>query len=225
MARHALAAPATDLGPAGVAGVLCGAHAQVLSAAELSIGRRIAGATRTDVQRALWVERTLVKTFGPRGTIHLLPAADLPMWTGALSALPSSVPAHPEGVRFTPEQADEVIAAIGDVLADAELTVDELTEAIQDRVGQWAVERTVPAFQDMWPRWRQLTSTAAHRGVLCFGPDRGRQVTYTNPRRWLPGFLPAHGKSSLGVLVARYLHAYGPARPGHFARWLGIPAS
>jgi hypothetical protein len=63
MARHALAAPATDLGPAGVAGVLCGAHAQVLSAAELSIGRRIAGATRTDVQRALWAERTLVKTY------------------------------------------------------------------------------------------------------------------------------------------------------------------
>jgi hypothetical protein len=29
MARHALAAPATELGPAGVAGVLCGAHAQV----------------------------------------------------------------------------------------------------------------------------------------------------------------------------------------------------
>ena len=93
MARHALTGPATDLDPAGVARVLCGAHAQVLSAAELSIGRRIAGATRATVQRALWQERTLVRTFGPRGTIHLLPAADLPIWTGALSALPSSVPA------------------------------------------------------------------------------------------------------------------------------------
>jgi len=40
MTRHALTEPATDLGPAGIAGVLCGAHAQVLSAAELSIGRR-----------------------------------------------------------------------------------------------------------------------------------------------------------------------------------------
>jgi Winged helix DNA-binding domain len=71
MARHALAERATGPGPAGIARVLCGAHAQVLSTAELSIGRRIAGATRTDVQRALWQERTLVKTFGPRGTIHL----------------------------------------------------------------------------------------------------------------------------------------------------------
>ena len=120
MARHALAQPATGQGPAGIARVLCGAHAQVLSAAELSIGRRIGGATRTDVQRALWQERTLVKTFGPRGTIHLLPTADLPMWTGALSALPPSVPTHPEGIRFTREQAEEIIAAIGDTLTNVQ---------------------------------------------------------------------------------------------------------
>jgi hypothetical protein len=223
MARHLLAEPATGLDPAGIAGVLCGAHAQVLSAAELSIGRRIAGATRADVQRALWQDRTLVKTFGPRGTIHLLPAADLPMWTGALPALPSSVPTHPEGVRFTPGQADEVIAAIGGALANAELTVDELTEAIADRTGPWAVEPTMAAFQGMWPRWRQLTSTAAHRGVLCFGSGRGRKVTYTNPHRWLPGFRPAEGDAALRTLVLRYLYAYGPATPAHFARWLGIP--
>jgi hypothetical protein len=223
MARHALTEPATGLGPAAVAGLLCGAHAQVLSAAELSIGRRIAGATRADVRRALWQERSLVKTFGPRGTIHLLPTADLPMWTGALSALPSSVPTHPEGVRFSPEQADEVIAAIGGALADAELTVDELTEAIADRTGPWAVEQTMEAFQSKWPRWRQLTSTAAHRGMLCFGPDRGRKVTYTNPHRWLPGFHPAGGDTALRTLVTRYLQAYGPASAQHFAKWLSIP--
>src|SRR5215475_7656150 len=224
MARHALTDPATDLGPADIAGVLCGAHAQVLSAAELSIGRRIAGATRADVQRSLWQERTLVKTFGPRGTIHLLPAADLPMWTGALTALPPSGPVHPEGVRFTPEQADEVITAIGDALTDTELTVDQLTQAIADRTGEWAVERTMDAFQDKWPRWRQLTSTAAHRGMLCFGPDRGRKVTYSHPCRWLPGFRPADGDAALRTLVTRYLYAYGPATPQHFANWLGIPS-
>ena len=223
MARHALAGPATGQGPAAIAGLLCGAHAQVLSAAEFSIARRIAGATRADVRRALWQERTLVKTFGPRGTIHLLPTADLPMWTGALPALPSPVPSHPEGVRFTPGQAEEVIAAIGGALADAELTVDELTDAIADRAGPWAVEQTMEAFGGAWPRWRQLTSTAAHRGMLCFGPDRGRKVTYTNPHRWLPGFRPADGGAALRTLVTRYLYAYGPATPRHFAKWLAIP--
>jgi hypothetical protein len=222
MARHALTDPATDLGPADIAGRLCGAHAQILSAAELSVGRRIAGATRVDVQNALWKDRTLVKTFGPRGTVHLLATVDLPMWTGALSALPSSVPMHPEGVRFTPGQADEVIAAIGDALAHTELTVDELTEAIVERTGPWAGERTMDAFQDKWPRWRQLTSTAAHRGLLCFGPNRGRKVTYTNPHRWLPGFRPDEGDAALRSLLTCYLHAYGPATPQHFAKWLNI---
>lgn len=37
MTRHALAERAADLDPAGVAAVLCGAHAQLLSAAELCL--------------------------------------------------------------------------------------------------------------------------------------------------------------------------------------------
>jgi hypothetical protein len=37
MARHALTEPATGMGPAHIAGVLCGVHAQVLSAAALSL--------------------------------------------------------------------------------------------------------------------------------------------------------------------------------------------
>ncbi|MFY9999655.1 MAG: winged helix DNA-binding domain-containing protein [Trebonia sp.] len=222
MARHALAEPAADLRPDAIAGVLCGAHAQLLGAAELSIGRRITGATRADVRRALWEERTLVKTFGPRGTIHLLPAADLAMWTGALSALPP-ITHHPDPVRFSPGQAEEVMAAIGDSLADAELTVDELTESLEARTGPWAVERTMEAFGGKWPRWRQLTGAAAHRGMLCFGPDRGRNVTYTNPHRWLPGFRPADGDAALRALLTRYLYAYGPATPANFAQWLAMP--
>ena len=65
--------------------------------------------------------------------------------------------------------------------------------------------------------------TAANRGALCFGPNRGRKVTYTNPRRWLPGFRPAESKAALAELVRRYLYAYGPAIPHHFARWLAAP--
>ena len=36
MERHALAEPAAGLSPNGIAGVLCGAHAQVLSAGRTS---------------------------------------------------------------------------------------------------------------------------------------------------------------------------------------------
>ncbi|MFJ8664893.1 winged helix DNA-binding domain-containing protein [Streptomyces sp. NPDC093600] len=216
--RQFLDEPA-DAPPAAVTAAMLGAHAQVLSAAELSVALRTTGATRADVRAALWQDRSLIKTYGPRGTVHLLPAADLPLWTGALSEIPSGPNQMPPDVRMTAAQTDEVVAAIGDALAGAELTVDELTDAIVARTGPWAGERVMDAFQDKWPRWRQMTHTAAHRGVLCFGPNRGRKITYTSP-----GVRPAEGTEALGALVERYLYAYGPATPRHFAKWLAAPA-
>ncbi|MEU6983064.1 winged helix DNA-binding domain-containing protein [Streptomyces sp. NPDC046324] len=209
----------TDAPPAAVTAAMLGAHAQVLSAAELSVALRTADATRADVRTALWEDGTLVKTFGPRGTVHLLPAADLPMWTGALSAIPGGANPLPPDVRMTAAQTDQVLAAVADALTDTELTVDELTDAIVARTGPWAGDRVMEAFQDKWPRWRQITHLAGHRGVLCFGRDRGRKVTYTNP-----GVHPAEGTKALGELVERYLYAYGPASPQHFAKWLAAPA-
>ena len=221
--RHALATPLLHARPADVVSAMCGAHAQVLSAAELSIGLRIAGLTRAAVRDALWSEHSLVKTFGPRGTVHLLPARELPMWTGALSAIPHSPSPFPEDVQLTPEQTDQVVTAIAGALGDTELTVDELTEALIATCGPWAGDLVMPAFNTKWPRWRQAMATAANRGALCFGPNRGRNVTYTNPRRWLPGFRPADGPTALADVVRRYLYTYGPATPQHFAQWLAAP--
>lgn len=198
---------------------MCGAHAQVLPAGEVSIGLRVPGVRHSRVQEALWSEHSLIKTYGPRGTVHLLPAADLPLWCGALSARPAAQ--HHPAMGLTQERTEELIAAIGMILADTELTVDELTDALAGQVGPWAVDPVIPAFQGMWPRWRQLTAIAAHRGVLCFGPNKGRKVTYTSPARWLPGLAPARPAEATRWLLGRYLWSYGPATPQHFARWLG----
>jgi hypothetical protein len=222
--RHRLATPSPDARPADVVRAMGGAaHAQVMSAAELSIGLRTNGITRADVRHALWTGRELVKTFGPRGTVHLLPARDLPMWVGALSAAPPPAHTFPEQARLSPDQTEAVVEAVASALEDAELTVDELTEAVVERAGPWAGDLVMPAFQGMWPRWRQVLHLAGMRGVLCFGPIRGRKVTYTSPRRWLPGFRPAEGSASLAGVVKGYLHAYGPATPRQFAHWLAAP--
>jgi uncharacterized protein YukE len=221
--RHGLASPLDDGTPATVAARMCGTHAQVMSAAELSIGLRLATGSRADVRAALWDERSLVKTFGPRGTVHLLPAAQLPMWTGALSALRMLPYSFPADIRLSPDQTDAVVAAVAAAVDGAELTIDELSDAVIDLAGPWAGDRVMPAFQDRWPRWRQAVTTAGHRGAVCFGPNRGRNVTYTSPSRWLPGFAPDDGSSALGELLRSYLRSYGPATPVQFARWLNAP--
>ncbi|MFG1866850.1 winged helix DNA-binding domain-containing protein [Micromonospora arborensis] len=227
LARHGLSAPASPA-PAGapnaervadVVSAMCGAHAQVASAAELSVGLRVPGATRALVRRALWTDRTLVKSRGPRGTVHLLTAADLPMWSGALTAMPMP-PWEQSRALLTPRQTEQVLAAIADALAEAELTTAELTEEIVARTGPWAGERVMEAFQDRWPRWVAAMTAATRGGVMCHGPTRGRATTYTSPTRWLPGFAPMAGPAALAELARRYLYAYGPATPAQFAQWL-----
>lgn len=223
MERQGLTRPIAG-GPAAVAGAMLGAHAQVFTAAEWSIALRHQGLSRDELQRALREEHSLIKTFGPRGTVHLLAAADLAMWTGALGAVPpaNTFPPH---VRLSEEQTEAVVEAIADALKDAELTLVELTEAIVARAGPWAGELAMEAFQTKWPRWRIAERTAANRGALIFGPNRGRYVTYTHPKRLLPRFRPVPAAKALEQLALAYLRAYGPATPQHFARWLGTPAT
>ncbi|MGZ0153232.1 winged helix DNA-binding domain-containing protein [Kribbella sp. WER1] len=216
--RHGLVGLVGSVGSVGTAvdavRAMCGAHAQIASAGEMSVALRVEGADRASVQR----DEGLVKTFGPRGTVHLLPLDDLPMWTGALSALPGNGQ-QPEPIRMTPDEIDQVVVAIGEALADDDLTVDELTEEVVRRTGEWARTPTIPAFQGAWARWRQAVHVAAHAGVLCHGPLRGRLVTYSNPHRLRP-FDPMSGEKALTELLHRYLYSYGPATPQQFARWL-----
>jgi hypothetical protein len=215
--RHGLSTPLPG-GPTDVVSAVAGTHAQVLSAAELSIALRLPDATRTTVQSALWHTRDLVKTFGPRGTVHLLPTAELPKWVAALAAAPMRTPSLPDSVRMTCEQIDQVLAAIADAVRDSALTVDELTDAVVAAVGSWAGDPVMEAFQGKWPRWRQVLHLAGMRGIVCFGQNRGRKTTYTSPP--LPSQEPV---DAVPWLLDRYLHAFGPSSPARFANWLSAP--
>ncbi|MER5832561.1 winged helix DNA-binding domain-containing protein [Streptomyces sp. NPDC002130] len=227
--RQFLTRPAATGTPvAEVVGAMLGAHAQVLSAAELSVGMRTDAATRADVRAALWDDRSLIKTYGPRGTVHLLPARELPLFSAALTAVPTGPSPFPPDVRLTEEQARQVVTAIGDALDGRYLTLDELSDEVVARTGPWAGDRVMPAFQDLWPRWRQVMHRAGWAGALCFGPNRGRKATYTRPPRGDVGAGAGAGNGAgageaLAAFVHRYLYAYGPATPQHFARWLAAP--
>jgi hypothetical protein len=221
LARHWLAAPSDSV--TAVAADVCGIHAQVMSAAELALGLRVAGSTAADVRAALWVHRSLVKTFGPRGTVHLFPSEHWGMWSSALSAVPRPSPTFGPGVDLDRMQLETVIDAIGTAVVEADLTVDEMDARIGELTGAWACERVYPAFATLWPRWRLALTEAAYRGTVCFGPNRGRNVTYTSVHRQVPGYARMDGSAALAEVAFRYLRTYGPATPGQFARWLGAP--
>lgn len=213
MSRQYLTAAAPGVEAAVAA--MAGAHAQVASAAELSIGTRTEGTTRAHVRAAI-ADGTLTKTIGPRGTVHLLPTRDLGMWLGALDTLPMTN-RLPAASRLTDHQEATVIEAIAAALDGADLTADELDELVVAATGLWAADPVVPAFGGWWPRWRQAIARAASAGALVYGAGRGVKATYTRP----PAFTVPNDPAA--ALLHEYLHAYGPATHREFARWLAAP--
>ena len=69
-----------------VAADVCGLHAQVMSSAELTLWARMDGLRPEDVAHLLWDRRSLVKMWAMRGTLHIIPAPDVPVWQAALSS-------------------------------------------------------------------------------------------------------------------------------------------
>jgi hypothetical protein len=215
MERQGLSRPLPSIDAAVSA--MGGAHAQVRSAAELSIGLRVDNQTPATVRTAI-AGGSLVKTYGPRSTVHLLLRDELPLWCAALGAVPAGG-SLPAGARLDANQTAAVLEAIRDALSSGEsLDTDELGEMILRRLGDWAGDPVVPAFGGWWPRWRQAIALAASSGILAFGDDRGSRVTFVNP-----GVVPeADTDRALGWLLQRYLATYGPATPAGYGRWLGV---
>lgn len=74
----------------GVVSELCGLHAQVMSSTELSLWARVEGLRSGAVKKALWTDRSLVRMWAMRGTLHLLPASEHALWQAALSTSPTT---------------------------------------------------------------------------------------------------------------------------------------
>ncbi len=216
LARHFLLQPVAQGRLVDAVRAVGGIQAQILSAAELAIGMRVAGVTRQDVQAALWERHALVKTYGPRGTLHLLPADELSLWMAALRAYALLHEPHwYAAAGLSPSQADALLEAIGETLDHRCLTRQELADEVAQRVGAWARERLLSA-------WGELLAPAAFVGRLCFGPSKGHQVTFVRADQWVDGWREHDPEQALAEVCRRYFATYGTASHQDFAHWFRL---
>jgi hypothetical protein len=215
LARSFLSERASADALVDVVSSLCGVQAQRDSAAELQLCARIDGLTQTDVREALWERRSLVKAWTLRGTLHLHPAGELPLWYAARSAVSADegLPAwrDPQRVLHPALGADEVAAvraAVWEALDGRCLSRHELAEAVVERVGVAAQARLRSGF-------------AFFSSDLCQGPSRGARITLVRPDQWVEGFTEVDEQEALREVCRRFLRTYGPARPADFAGWFG----
>ena len=214
LSRHHLItrAPRKDL--TRVVGDISGVQAQVMSSAEMQIGVR-AECKPADVSDALWKKKTLAKTWLMRGTLHLVPSSDLPVFTAAMSARwMRATNAWLKWVQMTEAELHEVVAAVGDALDDRPLTREEL-------IAKVARGRPARVSEALKSGWGGLLKPVARKGLLCFGPSKGQNVTFVNPRRWLPAWRELDPGEALAEMARRYLRTYGPATRDDFGRWWG----
>jgi hypothetical protein len=219
--RLQLLRPSPD--PISTASRIGGVHAQVASAATMIVGVRTEPFAPDQLDAALWRERSLVKTWGMRGTLHYFPAGELPSWVAAFRQRqwPPFTPAWERYHGVTPDDLRRITDAVGEVLPGRVLTREELAADIAEALDAPALAEKIRS------GWGVMLKPAAAGGLLCFGPGRDRNVTFTDPRSWLPdvSWDDPDPDAAMRAVITRFLDTYGPATHEDFGRWWGTDAA
>jgi hypothetical protein len=214
--RHFLEERAAPGDLLAVVSRICGLHAQVMSSAELATWARIDGLDSGDVSAALWQERTLVKIWAMRWTLHLFSAVDFPLYLAAFRAF-----GHfrrekwLKSVGLTADDMNALLEGFRVTLNGNDLTREQLADALAQHTGRPHLREALLG------GWGTLLKPGAYQGHLVFGPNSGKSVTFVSPRHWLGEFSEPDTADARLETVRRYLYAYGPATSGDFASWWG----
>ncbi|GAA0937829.1 winged helix DNA-binding domain-containing protein [Actinocorallia libanotica] len=188
---------------------LLAVQAQDVAAFPLAFRARMDGVTRDEVD-AVRDERSVLRCWGPRGTLHLVAAEDagwfLPLVRGSAAA--SLRRLRELGREMSYEDA---LCRIGRALAgQGPLTKAELGARLGEE-GQAIVH---------------LAALGAHAGLVMLGAEHGGRTTYVHTVDWLGAPLPeapTDVEKALRELVLRYRRAHHPCAPEDLALWSGLP--
>jgi hypothetical protein len=209
LGRHQLRERAAPEREAEVVGAIGGLHAQLFSAAELSLWNRVDGLAAGDLERRLWTDRAYVKTWAMRGTLHLLPAARYPTLQSGWSTYEHYLkPVWLRNFGVTRDELELLVDTVGVALDGPPLARAELADEVARRTGSG------PLAEKIRESWGAPLKPASFRGRLCFAPNAGQNVRFTRPDRWLGDFDPVEPGAALADITRRYLAAPGPGDPG-----------
>jgi hypothetical protein len=169
--------------------------------------------TSADVAAAL-ADRTIIRTWPMRGTIHLIPAQDA-RWmletTGKLAL--RGVEKRWQYLGLDRQTVARSADVLEQALAGGPLRRQEALCAI-----------AAAGIDVSGPRGYHLLWYAAQTGRSCIGPNEGKEQTFValsdcGPQREL------EADEAYVELARRYFRSHGPATMSDFARWSGSPVT
>ena len=210
-----LARPQFDK-PSDVVAWLGAVQAQDYLGALWALGLRTTAANQGDIERAI-ADRTIVRTWPLRGTLHFVAPGDV-RWM--LKYLASRVVAR-SALRQKQLELDEAVIArstklfVGALEGGRQLTRGAMYALLE------AARISTGSGRGLHILWR-----IAHDGVICFGTRQGRQHTFTLLDEWVPraARMPERDEA-LAELARRYFTSRGPATLHDFGWWSGLSSA
>jgi hypothetical protein len=202
-------------GASSVAGVVewFGAmQAQDVNSGLWSLGARLPGSTLAEVNAAL-EDRSVLRTWPMRGTVHFVPAADA-HWMLDLMGVRAlgGATKRRETLGLDEKTVDRAVEILGSSLAGGgRLTRSECLAAMVEG----GVEVT-------GQRGYHLLWYASQRGVTAIAPHVGKEQTFVLLDEWVPAPARPSREEALGLIALRYFRSHGPASRKDFAGWTGL---
>lgn len=209
-------------------------HATDPSTVYLSAWARVDGMVTTDMDRALYVDRSLIKHLAMRRTLFLFPRETLASaQAGAsdrvadgerrrLAREVEKAGLHKNGVRWLTRASKEVMAVLSD---GREMTSSELRDEVPSLEGSIAYGQG-KTWGGQIPVGPRVLTTLSAAGRIVRASNDGAWMTsrprWASMRSWLDEDLaPLTEAEGVASLVEGWLRAFGPGTVADIKWWLG----
>ncbi|MEP7204811.1 MAG: winged helix DNA-binding domain-containing protein [Candidatus Saccharibacteria bacterium] len=198
--------------PEDVVKHLLAMQAQDYSGALWSVGLRTNGCTQSDVEQAIR-DRKIIRTWPMRGTLHFVHADDV-HWLLALTAPRATAAARSRRINFL-GLSDEIVAQAEQVLR-RELKGGR--SIVRNRITA-LLNQNIESFEVTNQHTQHLMRNFGERGIICFGPNEGKQPTFVLLDEWVGEHREITRPVALAALAKRYFISHGPATLRDFGGW------
>lgn len=196
--------------PETAASFLAGIQAQILPAAGVALWNRTTDLTHDAFDTLLHQERTLVKLWGQRGTLHLYPSDEWPLIHSAV------------GYRrgWWERRAEQ----LGIPAAAYRATIEQVADLLRQRqtLGRSDLRTAdIELHHDFFSSWGGIFSDLVRYGYACHAGQSGNEGRFAHREYWLPDLAwdPPPAEEANITFLRRYLRAYGPSTLHDFAYW------
>jgi uncharacterized protein YcaQ len=222
--KHHLLTKAKESELKRIIGDICGLHAQVPQTPYFSLWNRVKSFDSNLLEKLLYEDKSVVKTWFMRGTLHLILSEDMPVYNRALRKMWFE---HHGRFMRAPEwppaekRRSMIYPAIVEALAQRPLARKELNE----KVRLLLKDDSLP-YDRLFSGWGGIFKETGYEGLTVHAQPCGRESRFARLDKWLPNIdlKSVSEEAAQKKLLLKYLRGYGPATQQDFALWSGLMA-